>query len=63
MKPHKICAALIALSTLTLSGLSFADETPVGVWKSIDDKTGKAKAIIRITEVNGELQGKIEKLF
>lgn len=37
--------------------------SPVGLWKSIDDKTNKPKALIRITESGGELQGKIEKLF
>ncbi|CAN7719689.1 DUF2147 domain-containing protein [Pseudoduganella sp. LjRoot289] len=39
------------------------DATPVGLWKNIDDATGKPKALIRITESNGVLQGKIEKLF
>lgn len=38
-------------------------ETPAGVWKSIDDATGKEKAIIRITEANGVFTGKIEKLL
>ena len=37
--------------------------SPVGLWKNIDDTTGKPKALIRITESNGELSGKIEKLF
>ena len=37
--------------------------SPVGLWKNIDDESGKPKALIRITESNGELQGKIEKLF
>jgi uncharacterized protein (DUF2147 family) len=37
--------------------------SPVGLWKSIDDKTNKPKALIRITETGGELQGRIEKLF
>lgn len=36
---------------------------PTGLWRNIDDKTGKSKALIRITEVNGELEGKIEKIF
>ncbi len=40
-----------------------AQQTPVGLWKNIDDVTGKPKALIRITEANGELSGKIEKLF
>jgi uncharacterized protein (DUF2147 family) len=34
--------------------------TPVGRWKTIDDKTGKPKAIIRIYLENGRLFGRIE---
>ena len=46
------------------SGTVFAQEmSPVGLWKNIDDETGKPKALIRITENNGELSGKIEKLY
>lgn len=37
--------------------------SPAGVWKTIDDATGKEKAIIRITEANGVFTGKIEKLL
>jgi uncharacterized protein (DUF2147 family) len=37
--------------------------SPVGVWRTIDDKTGKEKSLVRITEVNGEFRGTIEKLF
>lgn len=39
------------------------DASPVGLWKNIDDVSGKPKALIRITESNGTLQGQIEKLF
>ena len=43
---------------------AFADDSsPVGLWKNIDDVSGKPKALIRITESNGVLQGKIEQLF
>ena len=39
-----------------------AQMTPVGLWKTIDDKTGQAKAEIRITaKPNGELSGVIER--
>jgi len=60
---HIIHAALIAASAL--SGAAFAADmnSPVGLWKNIDDKTGKPKALIRISESNGIYQGKIEKLF
>ena len=39
------------------------DASPVGLWKNIDDVTGKPKALIRITENKGEVRGQIEKLF
>jgi uncharacterized protein (DUF2147 family) len=43
---------------------AFADDTSaVGLWKNIDDVSGKPKALIRITESDGALQGKIEQLF
>jgi uncharacterized protein (DUF2147 family) len=37
--------------------------SPVGLWRSIDDETGKPKALVRIVEANGEFRGRIEKLF
>ncbi len=37
--------------------------TPVGVWKQIDDKTGTARAQVKITESGGVLTGRIEKLL
>jgi uncharacterized protein (DUF2147 family) len=37
--------------------------TLIGLWKSIDDNTGKPTALIRISEIEGEFQGKIEKVF
>jgi uncharacterized protein (DUF2147 family) len=37
--------------------------TPIGFWKSFDDITGKPSALVRITEVAGKLQGRIEKIF
>jgi len=36
----------------------------VGSWKTIDDKTGEAKSIVRIYKgTDGKYYGKIEKLF
>jgi uncharacterized protein (DUF2147 family) len=33
------------------------------LWRTIDDKTGKEKSLVRIVETNGELRASIEKLF
>ncbi len=41
----------------------FAQMTPLGTWESIDDKTGEPKALMRITEQDGVLSGRIEKLL
>ena len=41
---------------------SLAQMTPVGVWRSIDDKSGQPKAEIRISaNANGVLTGLVEK--
>ena len=37
--------------------------SPVGLWKTVDDNTGKAKSIIRIWEKDGKLYGRIVKLI
>lgn len=57
-----INAAMIA--AVLAAPLAWAQEgSPVGLWKAIDDKSGKPSALIRITENQGELTGRIEKLF
>jgi uncharacterized protein (DUF2147 family) len=55
---------IIALSLASIAGFAFAEaSTPVGVWKTIDDETGKEKSYVRITDNGGVLTGKIEKLI
>jgi uncharacterized protein (DUF2147 family) len=50
----------IAAGLLLAAGASYAaNNTPVGTWKTIDDKTHQPKSIVQISEVNGELQGKV----
>ena len=55
--------AICAAAALACGGASAQEASPVGLWENIDDETGKPKALIRITQSNGELNGKIEKLF
>jgi uncharacterized protein (DUF2147 family) len=55
---------VVAMLMMMLAGGALADaSSPAGVWKSIDDKTRKERSIIRITEVNGEFKGVVEKIF
>lgn len=37
--------------------------SPVGLWRNIDDKTGQPRALVRVTESQGTLQGRIERVF
>lgn len=50
-------------ATLMYSTAWAQSTSPIGLWKSIDDRTGKPTAIIRITEIEGRFQGRIEKVF
>jgi uncharacterized protein (DUF2147 family) len=52
----------IIFALLLFPALCFA-ASPVGLWKTIDDKTGKEKSLVRITESGGVLSGSIEKLL
>ena len=52
---------LIATALLLATPWVFAQATPVGLWKSIDDKTKKERSLVRITESAGVLAGVIEK--
>jgi uncharacterized protein (DUF2147 family) len=54
--------AWIALCMAGASSVALAQLTPVGLWRSVDDKTGQAKAEIRITaNAEGVLSGVIER--
>ncbi len=54
----KILPFLLSLA----STVAFAQVTPEGLWRNVDDKTGEAKAEIRIAATpSGALNGKVEK--
>jgi uncharacterized protein (DUF2147 family) len=60
---QKFISKTLALVVLTAAGGAFAQTTPVGTWKTIDDKTKTERAIIRISESGGVFSGKLEKLL
>jgi uncharacterized protein (DUF2147 family) len=54
----------ITLAATLMSSAARADNTsPVGVWKNIDDVSGKPRALIRISETSGTLRGTVIKVF
>jgi uncharacterized protein (DUF2147 family) len=59
MKPYNFYSAAIACLVAATS--AYAQSTPVGLWQSIDDTTGKPRAEIRISETGGVFTGRIER--
>jgi uncharacterized protein (DUF2147 family) len=61
------CLSLVYLAASPLMAARAADaaqpDSPVGLWKTIDDKTGNARALVRIYEQDGKLFGRIEQSF
>ena len=51
----------IGLAMLSGAITAAAQMTPVGTWRSFDEKTGEPKAEIRIDERSGVLSGKVQK--
>ncbi|MGZ5891371.1 MAG: DUF2147 domain-containing protein [Caldimonas sp.] len=57
-------AAALGLALAFASTLAAAQAvTPVGLWKTIDDKTKKDKSLVRIVETNGVVSGSVEKVI
>ncbi len=52
---------LLILAMFFFAPFSFANDSPVGLWKTIDDKTNKPRSLVRIVEENGEYKGIVEK--
>ncbi|SDG90522.1 DUF2147 domain-containing protein [Dyella sp. 333MFSha] len=55
-------AAALALVASALPAFA-ATDTPVGKWKTIDDKTHEVKSIVEITEHGGLLEGKVVEVL
>lgn len=56
----------IRLFTFVLAALpvfAFAQESPVGSWKTIDDETGKVKSIVNISQAGDTLSGKVAQVL
>ncbi len=56
--------ALIAVAMLRSTQAVCAEPvSPIGLWETVDDKTGAARAIVRIYDQDGKLFGRIERSF
>ncbi|MDO8455571.1 MAG: DUF2147 domain-containing protein [Burkholderiaceae bacterium] len=54
---------LTTLAACFFCASAMAQVSPVGLWKTIDDKDGTVKSEIRIVETNGVISGKVERIL
>lgn len=60
----RFISAVVFVLLSAAVGFASADvNSPTGLWKTIDDKTGKERSFVRITESNGVFEGKVEKIY
>jgi len=52
---------LMTLLLATAGATAWAQATPAGLWKTIDDNTRKERSLVRISEAGGVYTGRIEK--
>ena len=62
MKTQSKTLAVLLLG-LAAAATAQAQMSPVGLWKTIDDETGKEKSWVRVTESGGVLAGRIERVL
>ena len=55
--------ALTALFWVAFGVPAMAQMSPVGLWKSLDEKTGAPKSEVRISDHAGVLNGKVERVL
>jgi uncharacterized protein (DUF2147 family) len=56
-------AALAAGLLAPTAASAQSPDSPVGLWRNIDDETKQSKALIRIVEQGGALVGRIERIL
>lgn len=63
MRKFLLIAATGLIGLLPYTMFAQDMNTPVGVWKTVDDVTGKVKSEVEIFEVNGKLSGRIIEVY
>jgi uncharacterized protein (DUF2147 family) len=60
---HLVKTIAIAAAAAAVHFAAFAQATPVGLWKTIDDDGKTEKSLVRINEAGGVLTGRIERVL
>ncbi len=60
---RSVCLAALILLLLPADSNTADHDSPVGLWRTVDDRTGEVRSIIRIWLEQGKLFGRVEKSF
>jgi len=60
---RRISSGLVLLFAIASASLHAEEPTAAGLWRQIDDNTGKPSSILRIVEHNGVFEAFVEKIF
>ncbi len=59
----KVLSILGSFALAMIVSVSMSAQSPVGIWKTIDDETGDPKSHVEIYEKGGKFYGKVVKLL
>ena len=59
----RLLITICALAVMAPQVAHAALNNPVGLWTTVDDRSGQERGEVRIFESNGKLYGRIEKVF
>ena len=60
--PLRSVRSIASIVLSSVAGAALAN-SPVGLWKTVDDATGEARSQVRITESGGVVTGRIERVL
>lgn len=63
MKRSSRLALVAAALSFTLATTAWAQTSPVGFWRTIDDETGQPKSVVQIYEEDGSLYGDVVEIL
>ena len=58
-----LAAAALAASASLMPPAAAQEPEPAGLWRTHNDRTGQAEALVRIENSGGELRGEVVKVF
>lgn len=61
--PTALRTGLFTALLLVFATTAWAQSSPVGMWKTIDDNTGEARSIVKIYEEDGKLYGDVVEIL